>query len=927
MPIGTPDILAKFKGDISNFERAIVQSSLAAGKFAEQMASHNKTMAAEARRAYQAEMQKVRALRQAAAARRRQVVAIERATREIRRSTKAAEQQNHSFSSFSKTLGTSITLWYTARTAIYAFRNAVEDVISIYRKGIEALDEFKTSVIGVSAVMIPYVKEGTTAVEKMELALRHNTEAFKDMEIVAAKHIATGKSLQMVYEALAVSGVFASKEDIDNVAKLADFITLYTKGQRLEVQLIQEIRGLMDGQVRAQNRLAYTLDRLLGGSLKEYVEKWKEAGRDQKGQLVVLSEIVNRLGNIDVLQGEILNTVGAWKNTLITIGTRLLRESVVQAHSDIVSLLKRVVGYVYDLETGYTRQGRILQSIIREGWLKIRDVAEGFLGTELRNINQVMDELLAKSQKFVFNLDGKKIGEQLRAGFEIAKEAVEGLFLLVKAYLVYKIPYWAVKAGEALLAALAGRATIAEVAGLWGLVTLVVYELAKAYKEAAKESETLQRINEKLAPIFERLAKAMSNLYGAEVGLGEGGRTQFIRRPIAFPRGAKYPEILERHGARAIAPPPSMRPAGPTFVTPDKWFEKYKEELEDTVKKEKELTADDWITRRIKGREEALENLYKAQKALWQLTEKERRRREEIDRIVAEGIEEEKKRRQEELDQYVSDLGEYLAQQAKLAEERASLQKTWHLEVIRLTKGELEAKKEALKEEEEAIREKFGNDLELLKLYHKYRDKLLEEEVRKDQLAKAEMLSNTFSNLSETFRLQGQYSKKWFRMHQAMAVSQIIVDTSRAIMATLAKEGWWAYALAGSIAALGAAQIATVLRQEPPTVTGLAEGGVSPGGFKSLAETVLSKPTYVVAERQGRPEAVVPLDKYDISRKGKGGGAVVVGDRYQVTIMAVDAKSLWDMYTRNRPVFEGMIVEMLRSGKSNVKAAARSAVR
>jgi hypothetical protein len=175
---------------------------------------------------------------------------------------------------------------------------------------------------------------------------------------------------------------------------------------------------------------------------------------------------------------------------------------------------------------------------------------------------------------------------------------------------------------------------------------------------------------------------------------------------------------------------------------------------------------------------------------------------------------------------------------------------------------------------------------------------------------------------AEAMRLLAEQNKKWFKWYQGMAVAEIMVNTAVAIMRVF-KDLPYPIALGASamLAGLAGVQVAAVLAQEPPQE--LAEGGVSPTGFSALSG-VYGRPTYMMAEKQGKPEAVVPLDKYVISDKDGTDAGQTVNNIY---IMAQDAKTFRDFARRNPSVFREQIIRAIQDNDKSVKSALKTAVR
>jgi hypothetical protein len=515
-----PRLISTIELDISKAEKNLRIYTAAQGRAADKIASSNKKIAASGRRLnasiranIKAEESHVRHLKaerielerseKAAISKAIAQKRLERATyqtalaeRRLATATRATtgtmRGATHSFGTFSKALGTSITLWYTARTAVFAFKRMLESVLAIYTKGIKEVDEFRLSVIGASAIMIPSIEQGTTAAEKMAIAWAHNKKMLLELELVAAKHITTGKSIQEVYTGMVIAQVYPKKEDVENLAQIADYITVYTKGQQLGKQLLQEVRGLMDGQVRVTNKLAYMLNQIIPGGLKKNLALWKAQGRNAEGELIVLKMINKYLGDIAVLQGEILGSASTWRNTLETIAVRLLRDAVKPAYEDITRLLRDSTRYLIDQNLQYTVQAEQLKWIVEQGWERIKDLVRGFVGSELSDANTIVDEMLGNLMRWVEGAgpDAVALGESLRAAAEGVYWALVNIKKILTFIFVMRAPVWFLK----ILEVIAGVAAAGAAGTAGGLVALagILVALAKATVEAGANFETAE---------------------------------------------------------------------------------------------------------------------------------------------------------------------------------------------------------------------------------------------------------------------------------------------------------------------------------------------------------------------------------------------------------------------------------------------------
>lgn len=136
-----------------------------------------------------------------------------------------------------------ITGFAGAAGAVYAVKKAFE-------AGIDAVEDFKLSTIGIAATLTDTV-QGTD--EELRAAYEANVayaeETFQRVELAAAKYFASGEEMINAWQILTQKGtVITRQEDIENLGIIVDRIKLATKGQDAQIQISQELRSLMNGQ-------------------------------------------------------------------------------------------------------------------------------------------------------------------------------------------------------------------------------------------------------------------------------------------------------------------------------------------------------------------------------------------------------------------------------------------------------------------------------------------------------------------------------------------------------------------------------------------------------------------------------------------------------------------------------------------------------
>ena len=81
--------------------------------------------------------------------------------------------------------------------------------------------------------------------------------------------------------------------------------------------------------------------------------------------------------------------------------------------------------------------------------------------------------------------------------------------------------------------------------------------------------------------------------------------------------------------------------------------------------------------------------------------------------------------------------------------------------------------------------------------------------------------------------------KKQFRVDQALSITEAIINTHQAITNALTlKPTWVGIAMASVVGAMGAAQVAMIASQKPPTMQ-MAEGGIIGGRLHSQGGTMV----------------------------------------------------------------------------------------
>jgi hypothetical protein len=236
-PIGTP---IKDVNKEGNFTQAALARQQAQAQTKEQAGirdSFKKTNAEitkQQKASEQAAKQRATAARQAEAAERRKTAATRKSTAAIRKQSQP------------------ITL-LVAKFALMAF--AIQTVANIFNSTfgaiLKTIDDFQVAAIGTASAVSGIAEGGQgSSGEIFNQNLEAALATFEKLEIVAARFFSTGQELQLAFNTLAQRGVVIREEEFDTLGKITDQIKLLTGGQNTQIQIQQELRAILDGNVR-----------------------------------------------------------------------------------------------------------------------------------------------------------------------------------------------------------------------------------------------------------------------------------------------------------------------------------------------------------------------------------------------------------------------------------------------------------------------------------------------------------------------------------------------------------------------------------------------------------------------------------------------------------------------------------------------------
>lgn len=268
-----------------------------------------------------------------------------------------------------------------ATASIAAFYTAVRTLTGEFVNGLKAVEDYEVKVASMTGFMVTFNKSVTQA-NASEIYRASTTEARKlvdAMEVLDARTVATGKDLTTMAEQFIKGGVkidVTNKGTLDGFANIANALKLMTQGQNQEIQMRQEIRALVMGQLRDTNLLAKTLESI-DPNIKENIKLWKQQG-------TLIENVGKLLVGFGPAAKDLENTWSIVGTTMETIHNRILRSAFKDTYDSLISSAKSWNSALMDSNGQLTNFAKNIVSTLEFLLLFIRNI-----GHAVKNIGML----------------------------------------------------------------------------------------------------------------------------------------------------------------------------------------------------------------------------------------------------------------------------------------------------------------------------------------------------------------------------------------------------------------------------------------------------------------------------------------------------------------------------------------------------------
>ncbi len=279
--------------------------------------------------------------------------------------------------------------------AYYVLKSIVESVSSFFMSGINAIDEYNLSIAKMAAMMTGMMvpEAGKSLADQYREAYGYAGQLMVMIEQVDKETLLTAKDLRQITEEMLKQGVLVdtnNAKEIQAFTAISNALAVISAGYpNKEIQLRQEIRALLQGELKDSNQLAKMLEAQTG-DLKNQI-----ALHRQQGDLIIW--LGDQLKGFTAAQNDINSSWEAMKTTLQTIYEQILRAGFQTAFSDITKSAKELS------EWAVSHKAEIA-ALVDQGYVGIKTAIKDVVGIaapwkeELKGILVVVGEIVTGIQ-------------------------------------------------------------------------------------------------------------------------------------------------------------------------------------------------------------------------------------------------------------------------------------------------------------------------------------------------------------------------------------------------------------------------------------------------------------------------------------------------------------------------------------------------
>ncbi len=304
-----------------------------------------------------------------------------------------------------------LSLKNTAVTALSGWAS-IQGVKAFWSTLLDSVESYNMAVIQTGALMTGMMKQtpGKTLADQYKTANTYARDLVSTLEVIDAKTILNAQDLQLINRELLKQGQVLDTNNVKQVqafTNIANAIAVISAGApNKEIQLMQEARALLSGQVNAYSQLSSMLNSQVG-DLKKQVELHRQQGD-------LLEWLGQQLSGFEAAGKDLENTWEAIGSTMETIYRQTIRGGLTPAFNDILSVMKDMSAYAKENQ-------EIIEGGLKQAWEDVKAIVHP-LAEEIKQLSASGDlAKMAESAATAFHLLAEALSRVLPLLISIMK--------------------------------------------------------------------------------------------------------------------------------------------------------------------------------------------------------------------------------------------------------------------------------------------------------------------------------------------------------------------------------------------------------------------------------------------------------------------------------------------------------------------------
>ena len=303
-------------------------------------------------------------------ARGKYIEALAAKERELILNTRAAAKETSNWIFKAKGLAFAIV---RAEIILRGFTRIVQGVWNSLKGSVDTLEDYRVGIIKLSSIIAMFTGKHGKALAETYKQAKEYAEGLHDamIDITRGTLLTTQQAMKLV-ETFAMFGQtvdLSSEKATEGLKAIINATALLTQGQRLEIQLRQEIRGLMTG-TGLQYTMIYQILKAMNPEIRKQIELWRKQG-------TVIENVGKMLEAMGYAQRDLATTLrGTW-TSVGSAWQKLIRESVRPFYEILVQIGDQAYKKLWDAQKRvFTPEAAQILASMKVSFQEIADITK-----------------------------------------------------------------------------------------------------------------------------------------------------------------------------------------------------------------------------------------------------------------------------------------------------------------------------------------------------------------------------------------------------------------------------------------------------------------------------------------------------------------------------------------------------------------------